>query len=69
MLEAKVTNRKAIRARKYPDGYEREILQELSLDFSQCWSLKRRPTWDALKRVIVRLIPEFIARHYQDGFS
>lgn len=69
MLEANVTNLKAIRARKYPGGYGIEILQELSLDISNCWSLKIRSMCNVLFSVIVRIVTKFIARHYQDGFS
>lgn len=69
MLEANVTNLKAIRARKYPGGYGREILQEFSIDTSNCWSLKIRCTCTVLCCVIVKIVTKFIARHHQDGFS
>lgn len=66
MLEADVTNLKAIRAKKYPGGYGVEILQELSRDISDCWSLKIRSTCNVLCSVIVKIVTKFIARHYQD---
>lgn len=69
MLEANVTNLKAIRARKYPGGYGTEILQELSTDISDCWFLKIRSMGNVLCSVIVKIVPKFIARCYQDGFS
>lgn len=69
MLEATVANRKAIRARKYPGGYGVQILQELSVDISNCRSLKIRSTCNALCSVIVKLATKFISRYYQDRFS
>lgn len=69
MLEANVTNLKTITTRKYPGGYGAKILQELSADISNCWSLKKRSTCDALCSVIVKIITKFIASHYQDAFS
>lgn len=55
MLEANITNRKAVRARKYPGGYGTEILQELSVDISNCWSLKVRSTHNVLCSVIIKI--------------
>lgn len=66
MLEANVTNLKAIRARKYPGAYEVKILQELSIDVSNFRSSKIRSTCSVLCSVIVK---KFIAGHYQDGRS
>lgn len=69
MLEANVTNRRAIRARKYPGGYGVEILQEVSADISNCKPLKIRFTCDVLCSVIVKIVTKFIARYRQDRFS
>lgn len=60
MLEANVANRKAIRARKYPGGNGVEILQELSVDISNCWSLRIRSMCNALCSVIVKLATTFM---------
>lgn len=61
MLGPNVTNLKAISVRKWPSGYQLVILQELSVDTSNCWSWKIRSTCEPLYRATVKIAAEFIA--------